>query len=107
MLQRILGIGLALSLAANLTMAAMLEHSKREWAEERAQIAEDVATALRSHQEQSDLVTREAMRRAENAERNLRTFRGDLNTALTDPTYKAWAETELPAGVAERLEALR
>lgn len=107
MLTKILSGGLLASVLANAALAFMLERNKAAWASERAQIATDVATALRSHQALSDVVTREAMARAENSEANLRKFRGDLDSAAkSDPHYDSWAQTKLPAGVAERLGAI-
>lgn len=125
MLSRILGGGLLLSLVANGFLYARFEHAKLEtqtlvsqaalaanqhWKEtafamdaaHRAEVAD-----LRNRLTLSDQVTKDSRLRAENAEANLRTFRGaQKSQAAQDTHYQSWAATPLPTGVADRLKAL-
>lgn len=126
MLSRILGGGLLLSLVANGFLYARFEHAKLEtqtlvsetalaanahWKE--TAFAMDAAhqaevTELRRRLELSDQVTKDSRLRAENAEANLRAFRGaQKSQAAQDPQYQSWAATPLPDGVANRLRELR
>lgn len=128
MLSRALGIGLALSLAANASLGLLYRSSLIAQGEiaalaqaQAAEAANQQLTTSLGHQatafeareaellrrlELSDQVAQAAAARAESTARNLRTFEVAARAARSVPDYDRWADEPLPAGVADRLRTL-
>lgn len=85
---------------ANARLAESLNHQATAYEE---RVAE-----LQRRLELSDAVTASALARAEAAADEMRRFRARISAeSAEDPTYRAWAETPLPPGVADRLRELQ